>query len=139
MAATINNISNSTPIPTPTPTALIVSFDPLPTPPVPEVGGVECGTSVLGRSTTDGPIVGDGNSTVGIVGFAAMLVAGKASCVDEGGSKEGVIVVAVPMIEELGRTTGTELTPSTSIGSDELGTTATGEAGSELLMMTMLG
>ena len=67
------------------------------------------------------------------------IMYGKASCVDEGGSKEGVIVVAVPMIEELGRTTGIELTPSTSIGSDELGTTATGEAGSELLMMTKLG
>jgi len=107
------------------------------------VGGVEYGASVLKLVTTDGPLkLGDGNATVVIEGLAAILITGKASCVDEGDSKEIFIVLdswrALPsMIEELGSTRGAELTASANICSDELGATATEVAGSGLWVMMM--
>ena len=137
MVASTSNISRRN-----TPTAANIAFDSLPTLPVLDVGGVEYGVSVLKRATTDGSLkLGDGNATVVIEGLAAILMTGKASCVDEGDSKESFIVLdtwrALPMIEELGSTTGAELTASANICSDELGATATEVAGGELWVMTM--
>lgn len=89
MVASTSNISRRN-----TPTAANIAFDSLPTLPVLDVGGVEYGVSVLKRATTDGSLkLGDGNATVVIEGLAAILMTGKASCVDEGDSKESFIVL----------------------------------------------